>query len=206
MQPLKQVVEGREVSVAPLTREARHLARRASGRTTSSGWAGAVLVLLGAFSAFGQGGATMNGPVRGAALANYGDLLHGAISIEVEPRLTSWLGVELGLGMKGFRGLFDAADLWPVYAFGEVGVRVYPLRDGPAGLWFGPTARGLALMPKDVGPSPQAFGWGLGGAVGYHLVIAPRLVLQLALGGGVIDLGAGLRFEPRLRLGLGFLF
>ena len=153
-----------------------------------------------------QNRAALTGPVRGAFVTNYGDLLNGAISVEAELRVFGWLGLEVGVGLKGFRGPFDVGDVWPTFAVGEVGARLYPLGRGPSGLWFGPTARGLAMITRDVGAPPRAFGWGLGGAVGYHLVLPPRLVLQFGLGAGVADFGVGPLFEPRVRLGLGFLF
>ncbi|MCU0694890.1 MAG: hypothetical protein MUC96_00020 [Myxococcaceae bacterium] len=168
--------------------------------------AACLVAVTSAAPALGDDRLALTGPVRGVVVTNYGDLLNGAISIELEQRLFGWLGVELGVGMKGFRGPFDVREVWPTFAFAEAGVRLYPLGRGPSGVWFGPTARGLVLVTKDEGPPPRLFGWSLGGALGYHFVVAPRFVGQVALGASVADFGAGATFEPRVRLGLGFTF
>jgi hypothetical protein len=177
------------------------LRRRRSGATLA-----VVIALTWASASPAENRLALEGPTRGAAMTNYGDLLNGAISIEVEPRIAGWLSLQVGVGLKGFPGVLDARAAWPTFGLAEVGARFYPLGRAPSGFWFGPTARGLAFITKDLGPPPRALGWALGGAAGYHLVLAPRFLAQFALAGSVADFGAGPVFEPRLRLGLGFIF
>lgn len=163
-----------------------------------------VISLLAASSQL-DAGAVASPPARNAALMNLGDLLNGGISVEYERGLVDWLGLSLGLGISGFVGPFDSAAAWKPSASVEGGVRLHLGSAAPSGFWLGPTARFVALMPTASGSPIRPWAWGLGAAVGYHFVVLPRLVLQLGAAAGFTDFGAGLVWEPRLRLGVGFV-
>ncbi len=144
-------------------------------------------------------------PVRNAAFMNLGDLLNGGVGIEYERGFVKWLGVSLGIGMRGFDGPFDTTGVWRTAASAELGVRFHLTGTAPGGFWLGPTVKGAALITKEEGPPQRPFVWGAGVALGYHFIVLPNFAFQLGGGLGVTDFGAGLVWEPRLRLGLGFV-
>lgn len=137
-------------------------------------------------------------------LINPGALLNGVVAIEYERALNSFFGLDFGLSVSTFRGVFTPTDRANVVAFGpEVGVRFHFIKDAPGGLWIGPSLSGAYITS---GNSTRTFGWGLTGAVGYNFLLGDHFALQLGIGGGFKDYGDGIEWGPHFRLGLGGRF
>lgn len=141
--------------------------------------------------------------VKNVALMNLGDLATGGISIEYERVLTPWLGLTADLGMRGFKTPLVSPEAWLTAGSLELGARLHFVRPAPGGLFVDAHLTGAALMKSLDGIPPRALGWGAGASVGYQFIVLPNFALQLGAGGGFIDTGAGLVWEPRLRFGLG---
>ncbi len=140
-------------------------------------------------------------------LVNPGALLNGVIALEYERALTPFFGLDFGLSVSTFRGVWVPSDSASVVAFGpEVGVRFHFIRDAPGGLWIGPSISGAYIAARSNGTVVRAFGYGVNAAIGYNFLLGPHFALQLGLGGGFVDYGEGLAWNPNLRLGLGGRF
>jgi hypothetical protein len=142
---------------------------------------------------------------KNVAFMNLGDLITGGVSIEYERVVVPWLGMTAGLGMRGFDTPFVNRENWRTAASGELGVRLHFLKPAPAGLFVDAHLTGVALMKSLDGVPLRPFGWGAGASVGYQFVVLPNFALQLGAGANFVDAGAGLQWEPRLRVGLGVM-
>lgn len=142
---------------------------------------------------------------KNVAFMNLGDLATGGVSIEYERVVAPWLGITAGLGMRGFDTPLVNRETWRTAASAELGARLHFLRRAPAGLFVDAHVTGVALMKSLDGVPPRAFGWGAGASVGYQFVVLPNFAFQLGAGAGFVDGGAGLQWEPRLRVGLGVM-
>ncbi len=143
---------------------------------------------------------------QNALVFNVGALINGIVAVEYERALAPLIGVELGMSVLAFRGVFAPPTTVNVIAVGpEVGLRFHLFRPAVGGLWFGPSVNAMYLAAPAGLKTVRAFGYGLGLAVGYNFLLGGFLV-QLGLGGGVDDYGEGLVWSPRLRLGMGFAF
>ncbi len=138
-------------------------------------------------------------------LVNPGDLFNGLVTLEYERALGQFIGVEFGMSVLTFRGVFNPPVRGNIIAIApEVGVRVHLIRAAPRGLWFGPSINAAYLVPNTDAPT-RSFGIGFGAAVGYNFTLG-NFVFQLGVGGAVNDYGDGFVWSPRLRLGLGAVF
>lgn len=147
-------------------------------------------------------------PRRNMLLLNPGDLFNGVLSLEYERGLARWFGITLGLSVSTFRGVFTPLGQ-PSYTgiSPEVGFRFHFIRHAPRGLWIGPSVSAGYLFSRDDGATlRRAWSWGLGAALGYNFVIGRHFTFQLGVGGGFTDSGDGLRWDPRLKLGIGATF
>ncbi|MDP1821714.1 MAG: hypothetical protein Q8L48_00650 [Archangium sp.] len=84
----------------------------------------------------------------------------------------------------------------------EVGLRFHFIRNAPGGLWIGPSINAAYIAGTN---PPRAFGFGFGAAVGYNFIFS-HFVLQLGVGGAVLDYGEGFVWSPHFRVGLGVAF
>ncbi len=156
-----------------------------------------------------SGSSTTGGPVdwpRNVLLVNPGDLFNGLVTLEYERGVTSLLGIEVGMSVLAFRGVFDPPVKAHVIAVApELGVRFHFIRNAPGGLWIGPSINAAYIAPASSDTPPRAFGFGFGAAVGYNFILR-NFVLQLGVGGAVHDYGEGFVWSPRFRLGIGAAF
>jgi hypothetical protein len=142
---------------------------------------------------------------RNLLLVNPGDLFNGLLTLQYERGLARHVGLEFGLSVLAFRGVFGSPVEADVIAIApEIALRFHFIRPAPRGLWFGPSINGAYLVQNTQAPR-RAFGYGFGAAVGYTFTFGP-FALQLGLGGAVHDSGDGFRWSPRLRLGVGAAF
>lgn len=142
---------------------------------------------------------------KNVAFMNLGDLVTGGVSIDYERVVAPWLGITAGLGMRGFDTPLVNRETWRTTASAALGVRFHFVQRAPAGLFLDAHLTGAAMMKSLEGAPPRPFGWGAGASVGYQFVVLPNFAFQLGAGAGFIDGGAGLQWEPRLRVGLGVL-
>jgi len=146
-----------------------------------------------------------SGGPQNVLLFNAADLLNGTVTLEFEHAFTRYFGLEFGMSVLAFRGVFDPPVQARVIAVApEVGVRFHLIRPAPGGLWFGLSVNGAYIAPAN-DPPPRAFGFGFGAAVGYNFIFGP-FVLQLGVGGAVHDYGAGFVWSPHFRVGVGGAF
>jgi hypothetical protein len=139
-------------------------------------------------------------PRRNAFLINPGDLLNGVLSLEYERGVAPWLGINFGLGLTFFDSIFNDDDRGNTGLTAEVGFRFHFIRHAPGGLWFGPYITGSTMFDPD---RYQWWTWGLGAAVGYNFVLGRHFTLQLGGGGGFVDYGDHLSWDPRFRVAVG---
>ncbi|MDP1921407.1 MAG: hypothetical protein Q8L14_34520 [Myxococcales bacterium] len=142
---------------------------------------------------------------KNVAFMNLGDLATGGISLDYERVVAPWLGLTAGLGMRGFDTPLVNRETWRTTASAALGVRLHLVQRAPAGLFVDAHVTGAALMKSLEGAPLRPFGWGAGASLGYQFVVLPNFAFQLGAGAGFIDGGAGLQWEPRLRVGLGVL-
>lgn len=140
-------------------------------------------------------------------LVNVGDLFDGVLSLEFEHAFSRHFGVTAGLAFWAYHSVFLPSST-PTFTgiSPEVGFRFHFLQRAPAGLWLGPTLSGGYLFSRSDGVVLNSFAWGIGADIGYTFVIGQHLGLELGIGGRFLDLGNGLLWQPRLRLGIGFVF
>jgi hypothetical protein len=142
---------------------------------------------------------------KNVAFMNLGELVTGGVSIEYERVVFPWLGITADLGMRGFDTPLVNRQTWRTAATAELGARFHFLRPAPGGLFVDAHLTGVALMKSLDGVPLRPLGWGAGASVGYQFVVLPNFALQLGAGVGFVDAGAGLQWEPRLRVGLGVM-
>lgn len=149
-------------------------------------------------------GSSWEGP-RNLLIVNPGDLFNGLVTLEYERALGQFVGLEFGLSILTFRGVFNPPVMANLVAIApEIGLRIHLIRPAPRGLWFGPSINGAYLLPNSDTPG-RSFGYGFGAAVGYNFTLG-NFVFQVGFGGAVQDYGEGFVWSPRLRLGLGAVF
>lgn len=144
---------------------------------------------------------------RNMLLVNPGDLFNGTISLEYERGVARWFGITLGLSVASFRGVFQSDDEPYFTAIApELGFRFHFIKDAPRGLWVGPyVSPGLVIAREGRDPD-RAWSWGLGAALGYNFTVGRNFTFQLGVGGGFTDYGERIRWDPRLKLGIGATF
>ena len=109
----------------------------------------------------------------------------------------------------------QAQDMWHLSVSGTLGLRLFVLGSAPSGIYFGPEFSGIYQRRSQEGVLRKAFGVGLGGSVGFTLVLLDRVVLSAGFSAqyrSVPDLEApgeaALRVEliptPRLAFGVAF--
>jgi hypothetical protein len=146
-----------------------------------------------------------SGDPKNLLIVNPGDLFNGLVTFEYERALGRFIGIEFGMSVLTFRGVFNPPVRANIIAIApEVGVRVHLIRAAPRGLWFGPSINAAYLVPNTDAPA-RSLGIGFGAAIGYNFTIG-NFVFQLGVGGAVNDYGDGFVWSPRLRLGLGAVF
>ena len=144
---------------------------------------------------------------KNVLLFNPGDLLSGIVSLEYERALASFFGLALGMSVTSFRGAFTPSTDSSYVALGpELSARFHFIKDAPGGLWLGPSVQGVYIASRSGGAVVRSVGYGLGAAIGYNFLLGEHFVFQLGVGGGFNDYGDGLRWAPRLKLGLGGRF
>ena len=145
-------------------------------------------------------------PRKNMLLINPGDLFTGIISIEYERGLASWFGITLGLSVYTFHTVFNTDE--PTYNSinPELGFRFHFIRHAPRGLWIGPYISPGYVFGRSSGTISRAWSWGLGAALGYNFVLGKHFTFQLGAGGGFTDYGDRVRWDPRLKLGIGATF
>ena len=144
---------------------------------------------------------------KNALLVNPGDLFTGVLSLEYERGVASWLGVTTGFSVWTFHSVFSGPNT-PSYTAitPELGFRFHFIRQAPRGLWLGPYLTGGYLIGRSSGAMARSWSWGLGAATGYNFVIGRHFTFQLGAGGGFTDYGDEVRWDPRLKLGIGATF
>lgn len=163
------------------------------------------LLLASSSSARADGEGEPNSP--NLLLINVGALLNGVVQLEYERALNSFFGIDFGLSVSTFRGVFAPTGSASVVAFGpEVGVRFHFIRDAPGGLWIGPSISGAYVAASSNGTVVRAFGWGVNAAIGYNFFFGRHFALQLGIGGGFVEYGYGFEWAPHFRVGLGGRF
>lgn len=146
-----------------------------------------------------------SGDPKNLLIVNPGDLFNGMVTLEYERALGRYIGIEFGMSVLTFRGVFNPPVRANVIAIApEVGVRLHLIRSAPRGLWIGPSINAAYLVPGTETPV-RSFGIGFGAAIGYNFTLG-NFVFQLGVGGAVNDYGDGFVWSPRLRLGLGAVF
>lgn len=148
-----------------------------------------------------------SGPRKNMLLVNPGDLFNGVLSVEYERGVAPWLGVTLGLSLSTFRSLWND-EPYRTTLTPELGFRFHFIRHAPGGLWIGPYATAGAEIDdgREYGRPSRGWNWGLGAALGYNFVIGRHFTFQLGAGGGFVDYGDRIRWDPRLKLGIGASF
>ena len=139
-------------------------------------------------------------------LLNPGDLFSGIISLEYERGLTSWFGITLGLSIFTFHSVFNTDEPTFNSITPELGFRFHFIRQAPRGLWIGPYISPGYVFGRSSGSVSRAWSWGLGAALGYNFVLGQHFTFQLGAGGGFVDYGDRVRWDPRLKLGIGATF
>ena len=141
-------------------------------------------------------------PRRNMLLINPGDLFHGVLSLEYERGVAPWFGVTFGLAVTTFRSVFEDDRPYDLAIAPELGFRFHFIRHAPGGLWIGPYINAGAILDGNDDTS-RDFTWGMGAALGYNFVIGKHFTFQLGAGGGFNDYGDRIRWDPRLKLGIG---
>ena len=144
-------------------------------------------------------------PRRNMLLVNPGDLFNGVLSIEYERGVAPWLGITLGLSVQTFRSVFNNDQPQFTAISPELGFRFHFIRHAPGGLWIGPYVSAGAMVGSER-ERYRDWTWGLGAALGYNFVIGRHFTFQLGAGGGFVDYGDRIRWDPRLKLGIGASF
>ena len=145
-------------------------------------------------------------PRKNMLLLNPGDLFSGIISLEYERGLASWFGITLGLSIFTFHSVFNTDEPTFNSITPELGFRFHFIRHAPRGLWIGPYISPGYVFGRSSGSVSRAWSWGLGAALGYNFVLGEHFTFQLGAGGGFIDYGDHVRWDPRLKLGIGATF
>ena len=144
---------------------------------------------------------------KNALLINPGDLFTGVLSLEYERGVARWLGITFGTSVWTFRSVFTGPGQPSFTALTqEIGFRFHFIRHAPRGLWIGPYATGGYLLGRSEGTMARAWSWGLGAATGYNFLVGRHFTFQLGAGGGFTDYGDEIRWDPRLKLGIGATF
>jgi len=142
-----------------------------------------------------------------ALLFDPGELINGVVNFEYERALNPWFGLTGGLAINSYRSAWDPNSGDGFVAIGpEIGMRFHFIREAPRGLWLGPYLDLAYVTARDNRTVTTTFGYQLGGAIGYNFVFFRHFLLSLGAGGGFGDYGYGVRWDPRLRVGLGAVF
>lgn len=145
-------------------------------------------------------------PRRNMLLINPGDLFSGILSLEYERGVASWFGITVGLSVYTFRSVFNSTEPAINVISPEVGFRFHFIRHAPRGLWIGPYISPGYVFGREGGTVSRAWSWGLGAALGYNFVLGRHFTFQLGAGGGFVDYGDRVRWDPRFKLGIGATF
>lgn len=141
-----------------------------------------------------------------ALMFDPGELINGVANFEYERALNELVGITAGLNINSYRSAWYPNAPGYVALGPELGIRFHFIRAAPRGFWFGPYLDLAYVASRDNGSTATAFGYGVGGALGYNFVFFRHFLLSLGVGGGFSDYGYGIRGDPRFRLGVGAVF
>lgn len=142
------------------------------------------------------------------------ELFSGTLNLEYEGVVMPYLTFTAGLNLLLYRGVFPVTYQQSFGVGPELGARFYPMREAPAGLWFGPSAGVSYIRNESGGKFADSLGYSVGAMVGYNVIIN-RFEASLGLGGGWIDYSSNptgaervgmYGFVPRLKVSMGFVF
>jgi hypothetical protein len=156
----------------------------------------------------------VDAPRRSALTVQPVELFSGTLNVEYEGAVLPFLTLTAGVNLLLFRGVFPATYQRAFGVGPELGVRFYPWREAPAGVWFGPSG-GVSYLRRDsAGTVTERLGYSVGAMLGYSVII-DRFDASLGLGGSWFDTASHppgseqigpTGFVPRLKVSMGFVF